>query len=239
MTCYRHFILAKGRSQSFASTPPDYAPCSGSLSLRLPPSTGLTSPGRVTRRLIMQKARCHPITGLQPLVGVWFQVLFSPSCSECFSPFLHSTGPLSVSQEYLALPDGAGKFKRGVSDPALLRILPLPLTFSYGALTLFGPVSHPVQVCLGFDYVVLLPRGRLDGHGLGLCAFARHYLRNHCCFLFLQVLRCFSSLGLPPGVNARVMYLQYPGLPHSDTCGSIRICQSPQVFAAYHVLLRL
>ena len=49
----------------------------------------------------------------------------SPSYSEYFSPFLHSTGSLSVSQEYLALPDGAGKFKRGVSDPALLRIPPL------------------------------------------------------------------------------------------------------------------
>ncbi len=24
-------------------------------------------------------------------------------------------------------------------------------------------------------------------------AFARHYLRNHCCFLFLWVLRCFTS----------------------------------------------
>ena len=103
----------------------------------------------------MQKARCHPITGLQPLVSVRFQVLLSPSYSECFSPFLHSTGSLSVSQEYLALPDGAGNFKRGVSDPALLRILPLSSTFSYGAITLFGPVSHPVHVILGFDYVVL------------------------------------------------------------------------------------
>ena len=109
----------------------------------------------VTRRLIMQKARRHPITGLRPLVSVWFQVLFSPSCSEYFSPFLHSTGSLSVSQEYLALPDGAGKFKRGVSDPALLRILPLPWIFLYGAITLFGPVSHQVHVDLGFDYVVL------------------------------------------------------------------------------------
>ena len=32
--------------------------------------------------------------------------------------------------------------------------------------------------------------------GLGSCAFARHYLRNHFCFLLLQVLRCFSSPGL-------------------------------------------
>jgi hypothetical protein len=152
---YRSFILTKGRSQSFASTPTDYAPCSDSLSLRLPPFTGLTSPVRVTRRLIMQKARCHSITKLQPLAGVWFQVLFSPSYPECFSPFLHSTGSLSVSQEYLALPDGAGNFKRGVSDPALLRILPLPSAYLYGTITLYGQVSHPVHVRFRYDYVVL------------------------------------------------------------------------------------
>ena len=29
------------------------------------------------------------------------------------------------------------------------------------------------------------------------------------------------------------------GLPHSDICGSKGICPSPQLFAAYHVLLRL
>ena len=153
--CYRNFILTKGRSQSFASTPTDYAPYSDSLSLRLRNLSRLTLPVTVTRRLIMQKARCHSIAELQPLVSVWFQVLLSPFCSKCFSPFLHSTGSLSVSQECLALPDGAGKFKRGVSDPALLRILPLPSTFFYGAITLYGLVSHPVQICFGFDYVVL------------------------------------------------------------------------------------
>ena len=29
--------------------------------------------------------------------------------------------------------------------------------------------------------------------GLGFCAFARHYSRNHFCFLLLRVMRCFSS----------------------------------------------
>ena len=46
--------------------------------------------------------------------------------SKCFSPFLHSTGSLSVSGEYLALPDGPGKFTQNSSCSALLRIL-LPL----------------------------------------------------------------------------------------------------------------
>ena len=29
------------------------------------------------------------------------------------------------------------------------------------------------------------------------------------------------------------------GLPHSEICGSVSICLSPQLFAAYHVFLRL
>ena len=33
--------------------------------------------------------------------------------------------------------------------------------------------------------------------GLGFSDFARHYSRNHFCFLFLRVLRCFSSPGSP------------------------------------------
>ena len=40
----------------------------------------LTSPHRLTRRVIMQKARRQPLLlraiGLRPLVGIWFQVLF-------------------------------------------------------------------------------------------------------------------------------------------------------------------
>ena len=43
-------------------------------------------------------------------------------CSGFFSPFLHSTRSLSVSREYLALPDGPGGFTQDSSCPALLRI---------------------------------------------------------------------------------------------------------------------
>jgi hypothetical protein len=45
----------------------------------------------------------------------------SPSYSEYFSPFPHGTSSLSVSQEYLALPDGAGSFRQDFAGPALLR----------------------------------------------------------------------------------------------------------------------
>ena len=84
---------------------------------------------------------------------------------------------------------------------------------------------------------VLQPHCSLNCSGLGYSAFARHYLRNHYCFLFLRLLRCFSSPGLPP--VARVTGLQPAGFSHSEICGLHWICQSPQLIAAYHVLHRL
>ena len=70
----------------------------------------------------MQKARRHRTKRLRQLVGVWVQGLFH-SCSKCFSPFPHGTGSLSVSQEYLALPDGPGGFGQDYTCPDLLRSL--------------------------------------------------------------------------------------------------------------------
>jgi hypothetical protein len=75
--------------------------------------------------------------------------------------------------------------------------------------------------------------------GLGSSAFARRYLRNHCYFLFLRVLRCFSSPRSPRALEARGVGIAPHGFPHSDICGSRGICPSPQLFAACRVLLRL
>ena len=44
-----------------------------------------------------------------------------------------------------------------------------------------------------YRVAVLQPQLCRNIIGLGFSAFARHYLRNHCYFLFLWVLRCFSS----------------------------------------------
>ena len=69
----------------------------------------------------------------------------------------------------------------------------------------------------------LQPRHRLNGTGLGSSAFARHYLRNHCYFLFLRVLRCFSSPGSP---------LRIPQIPESLPVGCpIRKSAAQWVFA--------
>ena len=88
--------------------------------------------------------------------------------------------------------------------------------------------------------VVLLPRaGPRTSRGLGYSPFARHYWGNHCCFLFLEVLRCFSSLRSPPRPVPGMTALQAAGLSHSETRGSKIICTSPRLIAAYRVLHRL
>ena len=69
--------------------------------------------------------------------------------------------------------------------------------FVYGCFTLF---AVPFQI-LRLP-IPILSRGPYPKHitmvGLGFSDFARHYFRNHFCFLFLRVLRCFSSPGSPP-----------------------------------------
>src|SRR5205809_5943354 len=78
--------------------------------------------------------------------------------------------------------------------------------------------------------------------GLGSSAFARRYWRNHFCFLFLQVLRWFTSLRcLPPAYvfSGGSSGISQRGFPHSEIPGSKPICGSPGLIAAYRVLHRL
>jgi hypothetical protein len=165
---------------------------------------------------------------------------FSLSCSECFSPFPHGTCSLSVSWMYLALPDGPGYFRQDSSCPALLRILPVnnfcTCTGLSPSLTLLSRRFHFFVINV---VIVLLPHNCRNNYGLGYFPFARHYSENHFCFLFLPVLRCFSSQGLLPTIAHWISRLHQDGLPHSDIPGSQVICTSPKLFAACHVLLRL
>ena len=102
------------------SAPPTKPPYSGSLSLRLTRLRRLTSPATLTRRLIMQKARRHPIKGLRPLVGARVQDLFHSPRGVLFT-FPSRYYALSVFREYLALRDGPRRFRPDFSCPAVLR----------------------------------------------------------------------------------------------------------------------
>jgi hypothetical protein len=62
------------------------------------------------------------------------------------------------------------------------------------------------------------------------------------CFLFLQVLRWFTSLSLLQSAyvfSREILHFQRSGFPHSETPGSTPVCGFPRIIAAYHVLHRL
>ncbi len=123
---------------------------------------------------------------------------------------------------------------------ALLRCrLAQTSVFGYGAFTLCGRLFQAVLLTSVFTLLAVLQPRNMHCYtcGLGCCAFARHYLRNHFCFLFLRVLRCFSSPGLPLALQD--VTVACDGLPHSEIRGSMGICPSPRLIAACHVLLRL
>ena len=82
--CYPNFNLPMGRSQGFASNPTNYSALFRLAFASAPYLKYLTSLVKLTRRLIMQKARRHRINLLRPLVGVRFQVLFQLSIRNAF-----------------------------------------------------------------------------------------------------------------------------------------------------------
>ena len=79
----------------------------------------------------------------------------------------------------------------------VLRILPAARSFSLTGLSpSLAERSSPLLIKSLPLPAVLTPR--CTHRGLGCSAFARRYLRNHSCFLFLRLLRCFSSAGSRP-----------------------------------------
>ena len=68
--------------------------------------------------------------------------------------------------------------------------------FTYRILTFFDQPSHAVRLTIAVLNAVLNPE-RIAPLGLASSAFARHYSQNLGWFLFLALLRCFSSGGSP------------------------------------------
>jgi hypothetical protein len=112
-----------GSSPRFASTAPDDDARFGLAFAGAPPLKGLTGPGTVTRRIIMQKARgqaadkqhCPPTACRHGVSG---------SVSSPHRGSSHRSvallGSLSVVVEYLALEEGPPRFRPGSTCPTLL-----------------------------------------------------------------------------------------------------------------------
>ena len=93
-------------------------------------------------------------------------------------------------------------------------------TYGLGSLRIFPSKLVPI-------------RSLID---LGSSPFARHYLGNDYYFLFLRLLRCFSSPGLLASTQSQSSpHVQCGGFPHSEICGSKVACH---LTAAYRRLLR-
>ncbi len=88
-----------------------------------PDIISLTLQQKITRRLILQQARHHTINCALTGCKLTVSGSISLSFSLFFSPFHHCTRSLSVTDQYLALPDGPGGFRQGFTCPALLGIL--------------------------------------------------------------------------------------------------------------------
>ena len=202
----------------------------------------LTLPYTITRWTVLQKVRYRTCIVLYLLVNIGFQVLFHSPPGVLFT-FPSRYLSLSVTKQYLALRDGPRSFIRDFSCLALLWILLVSAHFSYTGLSP-SMVCFPKTFLLNLQMTYCSPNPKsITTSGLGSSYFARHYSRNRVFFLFLWVLRCFSSpryLLIHYFTHVQVIrLLPLIEFPHSDIYGLMDICSSPQLFAACHVLLRL
>ena len=103
---------------------------------------------------------------------------------------------LSVTKEYLALRGGPRSFPQGFTCLVVLWILLCRLSLRLRGSPPVLPV-FPVPFCWVWRIINAVRTPGCSHPGLGSFRFARRYSGNHCCFLFLRLLRCFSSPGSP------------------------------------------
>ena len=251
---YRRFTLPMARSPRFGSTA-----CDSNALFRLafatatPPrvnlathrnsqahsSKGTPSPtlSRRTRPTALTACR-HTVSGTlsQPLTGALFTFP-----SRYWSTIGH--------QEVFSLTTWSWQIHTGFHGPRATREPPKRDT----AISPTGLSPSTVGLPRPFDYHDVLslsarlvdpartapqPRTRnpyqvSHAHGLGSSAFAHHYSRNHYCFLFLRVLRCFTSprSHQPPYTFRRRRHpMTGARFPHSEIPGSQSGCRLPEAY---------
>ena len=113
-------------------------------------------------------------------------------------------------------------------------------SFAYGAFTLSGWLSqnHSARIIESImqsephgarTMVWALPVSLAATPGIDVSFFSS-------CYLDVSVHRVpLHTLC----IRVWILEVCSSGFPHSDICGSMDICSSPQLFAAYHVFLRL
>ena len=143
----------------------------------------------------------------------------------CFSPFPHGTSTLSVSREYLALPDGPGGFAQDYSCPALLRstlgLISVHIRNYHPLWLNFPDHSIPDLSATTWSYY---PRHALKHDGFGLIPGRSPLLGESLLFSSPGGTKMFQ---FPPFASlqcAMIISLQDIGLSHSEITGSRDIC---------------
>jgi hypothetical protein len=165
--------------------------------------TSRTDAGLSTRKYRLQKETLNPIHKSAPMRFPFNNFTYCLTLfSKCFSSFDHSTCALSVSGQYLALdgiyhplraafPNNSTR-RRGLTRSAK--------SAGYGTLTLCGILFQGTWT----DSPSEAPSANYNSEpektqisNLSCCRFTRRYWGNPGWFLFLRLLICLSSAGIP------------------------------------------
>ncbi len=177
---------------------------------------------------------------LRQLVNTGFQVLFHSPPGVLFT-FPSQYCALSVTEEYSALRGGPRSFHQGSTCLDVLWILPRHIRFCVRG-------SHPLRPVFPgpFRFLPWIALWQSEPRGARTPVWALAVSLAATPAIDVS----FSSSGyLDVSVHRvprRILWIGmrlagvFPaGFPHSDICGSVSICLSPQLFAAYHVFHRL
>ena len=172
------------------------------------------------------------------LVSSRFQVLFHSPPGVLFT-FPSRYYSLSVTWSYLALWDGPHFFRQDFSCPDVLRI-PLASrqfrlqgfhllcrTFPSASTIILTAKCGPYPNNIMF-LVWASPISLATTFGITVVFFSSGYLDVSVPRVPLITL----------SIHVMITHSSRAEFPHSDICGSMDICSSPQLFAACHVLLR-
>ena len=131
--------------------------------------------------------------GVPQFVNTGFQVLFHSPPGVLFT-FPSRYCALSVTEEYSALRGGPRLFRQGSTCLDVLWIPPCRPSLRLRGFHPLRP-AFPKPFRWDFRITCAVRTPGCTHPGLGSSGSARRYSRNHCCFLFLRLLRCFSSPG--------------------------------------------
>ena len=173
------------------------------------------------------------------LVNTGFQVLFHSPPGVLFT-FPSQYSALSVTRQYLALRGGPRSFPQGFSCPVVLWILSRLLKLRLRGFHPLWPVFPVPFPCPRKSLLQSEPRSaRTTVWALPIslaATFGIDVSFSSSGYLDVSVHRVpFHSLWIQLWIHG-----VFPcGFPHSDIRGSLDICSSPRLFAAYHVFRRL